>query len=113
MIGIYLIKNTLTNECYIGKSKNISNRWASHRRGMFDKKYTLYSDMRYFGLSFFDFSIIEECSEKELAEKEMYWIKKYQEDGIKLYNIVGVPQKEKNYTYRRRKNKAATNKYKR
>jgi len=28
--GIYKITNLLTNECYIGQSVNISDRWKQH-----------------------------------------------------------------------------------
>ena len=29
--GIYGIRNTINNKIYIGKSKNILKRWASHK----------------------------------------------------------------------------------
>lgn len=111
MIGIYLIKNDLTDECYIGQSKNIEKRFQSHRRSLKDKKYALYSDMRAYGLDVFTFSVIEECRAIELDEREMFWIKDYQRNGYKLYNIIGVPEKESKYAVRRR-NKARFNKYK-
>lgn len=102
MIGIYLIKNKLTNECYIGQSVNIYKRWDSHKQGMKTLKYSLYSDMRFYGIDCFDFSIIETCSKQDLDKKEMYWIKRYQELGYKLYNIKGVPEKEKAYVKNRK-----------
>lgn len=95
MTGIYLIKNKLTEEVYIGQSKNINNRWNNHKRNMGNSKYNLYSDMSYYGLSNFEFSVIEECEIRDLDKREMYWIQKYQEDGYSLYNIIGVPEREK------------------
>ena len=109
MTGIYLITNNITKECYIGQSKNIDNRFSSHRQNLKNKKYALYTDMRYYGLENFSFSILEECSIQKLDEREMYWIRKYQDNGRSLYNIIGVPQKERSYAHRR--NKKAFKKY--
>lgn len=97
MIGIYLIKNNITNESYIGQSRNIEQRFSSHRRALKDKKYSLYSDMRFYGLENFTFSILETCSISQLDKREMFWIKKYLNMGVSLYNIIGVPQKERSY----------------
>ena len=103
MVGIYLIENKITKECYIGQSRNIENRFRSHRANLNNKKYSLYTDMRFYGLDNFSFSIIETCSINELDEKEMYWITKYNDDGRALYNIIGVPEKERNYVRRKYK----------
>lgn len=110
MTGIYLIRNKLTDECYIGQSKNIANRFRSHKHNFKTKKYSLYSDMRHYGLDNFDFSVIEECLASELDVREMHWIKKYQKDGYYLYNIIGVITKERNYS-RYRKHKTTSIKY--
>jgi len=32
MVGIYKITNTLNGHKYIGKSKNIADRWSEHKR---------------------------------------------------------------------------------
>lgn len=103
MTGIYLIKNKITNECYIGQSKNIQQRFNNHINSMKNKKYSLYSDMRHYGVKSFDFSIIEECSISQLDKREMFWIHQYLEEGFSLYNIIGVPQKEKLYGKRYKK----------
>ena len=109
MKGIYIIKNKLTDECYIGQSKNIQQRWASHRRNLKDGKYSLYSDMRFYGIENFSFEILEETN--NLDERENYWIQEYQDRGYNLYNILGVKAKERAYGTRR-KNKVFTRKYK-
>lgn len=103
MVGIYLIKNNITNECYIGQSKNIEQRFNSHKRALKDKKYALYSDMRYYGLNNFSFKVLEQCSQRDLDTKEMIWIQRYLDSGTSLYNIIGVPQKERLYGKRYKK----------
>ena len=109
MVGIYLIMNKITSECYIGQSTNIENRFRSHRNGIKNKKYVLYSDMRFYGLDNFDFTILEYCDKSLLDTREMFWIKEYQTRGYSLYNIIGVPQKER--AYARRRNKKPSKKY--
>lgn len=106
MTGIYLIKNKLTDECYVGQSVNIANRFANHRNNFKTKKYALYSDMRHYGPDNFEFSVIEQCSKSMLDEREMFWIKDYQARGYRLYNIIGVPLKEKNYSKNRWRKKS-------
>lgn len=100
MKGIYLIENKLTNEKYIGQSKNIQKRWESHRSSMKNSKYNLHSDMRFYGLDQFEFTVLEETD--NLDERENYWIKHYLDNGHKLYNIKGVPIREASYRVRRR-----------
>ena len=109
MVGIYLIRNKITDEVYIGQSKNIDKRLDSHRRNAKNKKYTLYADMRYYGQSSFEFSVIEECATNSLDERELFWIRTYLEKGYSLYNIIGVRQKER--AYERRRYKKAFKKY--
>lgn len=94
MTGIYKIENIVTGEVYVGQSKDIDVRWAHHRRNALAKdsvrKYALYRDMRRYGFSSFTFSVLEECSEFKLNEREAYWIKYYNE-RVHLYNIL-VPK---------------------
>lgn len=79
MIGIYKITNLLNNKSYIGQSINIANRWTEHKRVAFketDKAYNypLYRAIRKYGLENFIFEVLEECSEPDLNDREMYWI---------------------------------------
>lgn len=77
-IGIYLIKNKLTNQCYVGQSIDVEERIKAHTRNHNDRKhYYLYEAIRKYGIDNFEFSIIEECKKEELDEKEMYWIEYY------------------------------------
>lgn len=82
MIGIYLIQNTINGKSYVGKSIDISRRWSKHRSDTFNElsevyNYPLYRAMRKYGIENFKFSVLEECSETELNEKEKYWISKF------------------------------------
>ena len=80
--GIYKITNLINEKVYIGQSKNIEKRWNRHRTGPFNKNNKaydteLYRSIRKNGLDKFSFEIIEECSVKELNDREKYWIKHY------------------------------------
>ena len=78
--GIYKIENKLNGHCYIGQSINIEERWKIHKNSIYNcivYDYPLYKAIRKYGIENFSFEIIEECIEKELNDKEVYWIKQY------------------------------------
>ena len=80
--GIYKIENKINGKIYIGQSLNIEERWKDHRNIGFNSNnknynYPLYKAFRKYGIDNFNFSIVEECSQKELNIKEIYWIKYY------------------------------------
>ena len=77
--GIYKITNLKNNMVYIGQSRDIYNRWKSHKRCDKLEKFNsqLYADFQTMGLNYFKFEIIERCNESELDEKERYWINFY------------------------------------
>ena len=82
MIGIYKITNKINNQCYIGYSTNIQQRWTKEYNSAFNSthqayNYPLQQDFRKYKKEDFSFEIIEECSIEELREKEKYWIKYY------------------------------------
>lgn len=82
MIGIYKIRNVITNECYIGQSINIAKRWRNEKEAAFNSKnesynYPLSYAIRKYGIENFTFEVIEECLRNELNEKEKYWIAYY------------------------------------
>lgn len=83
--GIYKITNTLTNEAYIGQSKNIEKRIATHKEDLengthvnkglqedYDIAKSLDSDYE-----IFTFEIIKEVKPKDLNKEEMYWINEF------------------------------------
>ena len=80
IIGIYKITNTITNDFYIGSSKNVKRRWAEHKCQSIWKKYPnkqLYQDMRKYGTDKFVFEVLEvlEVVEPEkLKEAEQKFI---------------------------------------
>lgn len=73
--GVYKITNLETNECYIGSSKDVKNRWATHKYIFTTKKQPnkkLYSAFQQYGLDKFSFEILEETT--KLKEREQYYI---------------------------------------
>ena len=77
IIGIYKITNTVTNDFYIGSSKDIKNRWRSHKKPSNWKKYPnspLYQDMEKYGVDKFAFEILAEIEEGQLKEMEQHFI---------------------------------------
>lgn len=79
-IGIYKITNKENGNFYIGRSVNIEKRWKNHIIASQNKNdkgydYPLYRAFRKYGVSQFDFEVIEYCDEETLNERENYWIK--------------------------------------
>lgn len=72
MIGIYCWTNKITNEKYVGQSIDIMKRKAQHIYNSKTENTALYQSMRKYGIENFIFSILEECSENELDEKEQF-----------------------------------------
>ncbi len=82
--GIYKIVNKLDGKIYVGQSIDVYYRMNDIHKNC---KY-LFHALQKFGRENFEYSILEICEEKELDEREIYWIKKLKshvsEDG---YNI--------------------------
>lgn len=92
IIGIYKIENKINKKVYIGSSKNVEKRWATHLSELRNNKhhsYHLQQAWNKYGQDSFEFSIIEILdNEFLLIEKEQYWIDKYASYNCKLgYNI--------------------------
>lgn len=80
MIGIYCIENIITNKKYIGQSKDIKERWKSHRWALNHGKHInkhLQASWNKYGQEAFIFSVLEECDENKLQEREEYYISYY------------------------------------
>ena len=78
-IGIYSITNVINGKRYIGQSTNIKKRWQRHINDSKNPKtrgyeYPLCRAIRKYGLDYFDFQILENCSKDQLDEREKYWI---------------------------------------
>ena len=80
MIGIYKITNLLNGKCYVGQSIDIEKRWAEHK-SIYNhprcSNYHIYRAFRKYGIENFSFSVIEECEQSLLNEREKFWIQHY------------------------------------
>lgn len=80
--GIYKITNLKTQQCYIGQSVDVAQRWKDHCKcGLgIEASATnkLYNSMQKYGIYSFSFELMEECSREQLNEKEKFWIELYQ-----------------------------------
>ena len=75
--GIYKITNTITGDFYIGSSKNVKQRWASHKTPSYWNRYSnnqMYLDMQEYGKDKFVFEVLAEVEEEKLKEAEQYFI---------------------------------------
>lgn len=73
---IYIIRNTVNTKVYVGQTTvSIKLRFQNHlsaaRNG---KDYIIGKAIRKYGEDKFYIELLEECSEEELNEKEIYWI---------------------------------------
>lgn len=91
--GIYKITNLLTEQCYIGQSVNISDRWKQHCKcGLgIEASATnkLYNSMQRDKIWNFTFELLEECPKELLNEKERFWIQMYQSNKFGLNTMKG------------------------
>lgn len=78
---IYKITNSINHKVYIGKTtRTVEERWKEHQKDFnkdISQKRPLYAAMRKYGILAFTIEPIEECSAKELDERERYWIEIY------------------------------------
>lgn len=80
---IYKITNKINNNCYIGQSINVKQRWLEHTSTAFlpnrvEYKYPLYRAIRKYGLDNFEFEILEIVNSKDnLTTQELYWYNEY------------------------------------
>ena len=75
--GIYKITNTVTNDFYIGSSKDVKRRCAQHKCQSTWKNNPnnpMYIDMQKYGVDNFDFQILEEVEEGKLKDAEQKFI---------------------------------------
>ena len=92
--GIYKITNLLTEQCYIGQSVNISDRWKQHCKcGLgIEASATniLYNSMQQDGVWNFSFELLEECPRNLLNQKEAFWIDTYSSNIYGLNTMKGI-----------------------
>ena len=95
--GIYKITNLLTEQCYIGQSVNISDRWKQHCKcGLgieASATNVLYNSMQKDGVWNFSFELLQECPRNLLNEKEAFWIDTYSSNIYGLNTMKGIGKK--------------------
>ena len=87
MTGIYMIQNRINNHVYIGQALNIEERTNTHKYSLIKNKHEnkhLQRAWNKYGKENFLFSVLEECNEEILTEREQYWIDYY--GGINSQN---------------------------
>lgn len=92
--GIYKYENNLNGKIYIGLSSNIQQRYSQHltaARSNLPNEELMKIDLaiRKYGIDNFSFEIIEECSEEQLDEREIYWISYYDSYHNGYNNTIG------------------------
>ena len=117
--GVYKITNTVTNDFYIGSSKNVKKRWACHKCPSVWKDYPnkqLYMDMQKYGIDKFDFQILAEVESEKLKETEQQFIEKllptYNKMNAKGWNTERYKESHKKYTQSEKGKEAAKRGYK-
>ena len=75
--GIYRIRNTETNDSYIGSAKKLNTRWNGHvyclRKGIHHSPHLQHSWDKY-GADKFIVEVVEVCSAVNLLDREQWWI---------------------------------------
>ena len=71
--AVYKIVNTITNDCYVGSSKDVKKRWKDHKYHSTWKQHPnskLYQDMQKYGVDNFRFQILCPVEPEHLKEVE-------------------------------------------
>ena len=91
IVGIYSIKCIATGKVYVGSSKDIARRWSCHLSMLRNGKHTnkeLQKDFITYGIDRFSFRIKDECLQKDLYERELFYFSRYEHE--QLYNCKGI-----------------------
>ena len=117
--AVYKITNTVTNDFYIGSSKDAKKRWVAHKCPSSWNRYPnkqLYQDMQKYGVDKFEFQVIEEVEACSLKEKEQYFIETlkptYNQMNAKGLDIERRKEYNKEYNKNYQKEYQKTDKYK-
>lgn len=78
--GIYKIENLVNGKIYIGQSKHIKQRWSEHKKELKANRHGnqyLQRAWNKYGEDNFSHTILEECDESCLDDRERYYIELY------------------------------------
>lgn len=75
--GIYAIHNILSGKVYVGSSVRMNRRYKDHSGALYKNKHTNKQLQKEYNDSpeAFYFEVLEYCTEKEIINRENYWIK--------------------------------------
>ena len=111
--GIYKITNTITNDFYIGSSKNIKKRWRDHKcqsKWNEHPNNQMYLDMQEYGKDKFVFEVLEVVEPERLKETEQKFIEKlkptYNQMNAKGLNVERNKKYKKEYDKSEKRKKA-------
>lgn len=92
--GIYKITNIKNNRCYIGQAVDVATRFKNHAKcGLGVDTPTnnkLYKAMLEDGLWNFTWELLEKCSQKDLNEREKYYIDAYMSKDFGYNTLAGI-----------------------
>ena len=75
---IYKISNSINGKVYIGQTRQtIEQRWSGHKHSAITSEAPLYRAMRKYGIENFQITVILECDNEQLNDKEVYYIQYY------------------------------------
>lgn len=75
---IYKIINNINGKVYVGQTaRSVQIRWYEHCKNSIFFNTHLYKAMRKYGLDNFSICTLEECTNEQLNEREIYWINYY------------------------------------
>lgn len=89
LVGIYGIEDVETGNIYIGLSADIAKRWSNHSAFLKNGVHNYVELQKAYNIDCnrIKYTILEECTEEMLQEREDYWIKHIQRiDGWTLLN---------------------------
>jgi len=77
---VYIIKNKVTGESYVGCTNNYKRRWNQHRNNAITNREPnklLYKNMRKHGVNNFHFEVIAKTTEGNKFRAERFYINQY------------------------------------
>ena len=111
--AVYRITNTVTGDFYIGSSKDVKKRWASHKCPSMWKECPnnpMYQDMKRYGVDKFEFQVIAEVEVDKLKETEQQFIETlkptYNNYNAKGLNVERQKEAQKKYEKTEKRKKA-------